>query len=94
MPTPTSAAPPGRDLLVRLSRLPRLLVPGAVLVLVVAGLAAPAWLGAPCLVVVAAFLGWLASISWPVLEPGGRMLRVLTVGLLLAAAAGRVYGIL
>jgi hypothetical protein len=75
-----------------MSRLPRLLVPGIVLLLTFAGLAAPAWVGAPCLVVVAAFLSWLAALSWPVLDPRGRTLRVLTVGLLLGAALARLYG--
>jgi hypothetical protein len=77
-----------------MSRLPRLLVPGVVLLLTVAGLAAPAWVGAVCLVLVAAFLGWLAALSWPVLDPRGRTLRVLTIGLLVAAAVGRLYGVL
>jgi hypothetical protein len=94
VPARPPASPPGHGLLLRLSRLPRLVVPGAVLVLVVAGLAAPAWVGVPCLVVVAAFLGWLATVSWPVLESGGRTLRVLTVTLLLAAAAGRSFQVL
>jgi hypothetical protein len=75
-----------------MSRLPRLLVPGIVLLLTFTGLAAPAWLGAPCLVLVAAFLGWLAALSWPVLDSRGRTLRVLTIGLLVAAAVARSYG--
>jgi len=77
-----------------MSRLPRLLVPGIVLLLTFAGLAAPVWVGAPCLVVVAAFLSWLAGLSWPVLDSRGRTLRVLTIGLLLGAAVARLYGLL
>jgi hypothetical protein len=77
-----------------MSHLPRLLVPGIVLLLTFGGLAAPAWVGAPCLVAVAAFLGWLAALSWPVLDPRGRTLRVLTIGLLLGAAVARLYGVL
>lgn len=75
-----------------MSRLPRLLVPGLVLLLTFAGLAAPARVGAPCLMLVAAFLGWLAALSWPVLDSRGRALRVLTIGLLLGAAVARLYG--
>ena len=90
----TPAPPPGRALLVRLSRLPPLLAPGIVLLLTFAGLAAPAWVGAPCLVVVAAFLSWLGALSWPILDPRGRTLRVLTVGLLLGAAVARLNGLL
>jgi hypothetical protein len=32
------------------------------------------------------FLGWLALLSWPVLTPRARALRVLAVGVVAAAA--------
>jgi hypothetical protein len=54
--------------------------------LLVTGLAVPGWPGAVALVLVAAFLGWLAALSWPRLGPGPRLLRVAAVvGLLVIA---------
>lgn len=32
-----------------------------------------------CLVVLLGALGWLASLSWPALPPGGRVVRVLAL---------------
>lgn len=81
-------------LLARLHALPRLTVPALVLVLTVAGLMAPPVIGVACLVVLAAFLGWLASLGWPRLDPTGRLLRVLVVGLLVGAAIARATGTL
>src|SRR5215831_18043208 len=51
--------------LVLLHQMPVWLVPVIVAGLLVLGLAARGWLGAAALVIVAAFLGWLASLSWP-----------------------------
>jgi hypothetical protein len=81
-------------LLARLHALPRLTVPAIVLVLTVAGLLAPPLIGAPCLVVLAVFLGWLASLAWPRLDSTGRLLRALVVGLLVGAAIARATGAL
>jgi hypothetical protein len=87
-------SPPTRSqlLLARLHALPRLTVPAIVLVLTVAGLLAPPAIGAPCLVILAVFLGWLASLAWPRLDTGGRLVRALVVGLLAGAAIARATG--
>ena len=62
------------------------LVPLVLAGLLVTGLAVPGWLGALALVLVAAFLGWLAALSWPRLGPATRLLRVAAiVGLLVIA---------
>jgi hypothetical protein len=45
----------------------------------VTGLAVPGWVGAAALVLVAAFLGWLAALSWPALDQNGRLLRLAAV---------------
>ena len=78
--------------LARLHTLPRLTVPALVLVLTVAGLLAPPAIGVPCLVILATFLGWLASLAWPKLDPTGRLLRALVVGMLVGAAIARATG--
>jgi hypothetical protein len=72
--------------LVLLHQLPVWAVPLVLTGLLVTGLAVPGWLGAVALVLVAAFLGWLAALSWPRLGPGTRLLRVAAVvGLLVVA---------
>jgi hypothetical protein len=94
VPSPPPARTRSQALLLRLSRLPRLVVPAAVLALTLAGLTAPPLVGALCLLLVAAFLAWLASLAWSAVAPGGRMLRTLTVGLLVGAAVARGVGAL
>jgi hypothetical protein len=79
-------------LLARLHTLPRLTIPAVVLVLTIAGLMAPPAVGVPCLVILALFLGWLASLAWPRLDTSGRLLRALVVGLLVGAAIARATG--
>jgi hypothetical protein len=72
--------------LVVLHQLPVWVVPLVLAGLLVTGLAVPGWAGAVALVLVAAFLGWLAALSWPRLGPGLRLLRVAAVvGLLVIA---------
>jgi hypothetical protein len=53
----------------------------------VTGLAVRGWIGAVALVVVAAFLGWLALVSWPRLNAAGRLGRAAAIAVLLTAAA-------
>jgi hypothetical protein len=52
----------------------------------VAGASATGWIGAVALVLVAAFIGWLASLSWPTLHTPGRLLRVAVIAALIALA--------
>jgi hypothetical protein len=72
--------------LLLLHQLPVWLIPVMLTALLVTGLAVPGWTGAVALVLVAAFLGWLAAVSWPRLAPGGRLLRVAAVACVLAVA--------
>ena len=53
----------------------------AVLALTVAGLLLENVLGGVLLLVLAAFLAWLAVLGWPSLTPVGRLLRLLVIGL-------------
>lgn len=71
-------------LLVAMSRLPRLLVPALVGVLVLTALGAPAWAGLPALALVLLFVAWLTFLSWPVIPTSGRLLRVVLLVLLAA----------
>jgi len=72
--------------LVWLHQQPVWLPPAVVAILLVVGLAVPGWLGAGALVLVAAFLGWLAVLSWPRLNRGGRLLRLASVAAVLVVA--------
>jgi hypothetical protein len=59
-------------------------VPKAVLLLAIAGLLLLALfvegvIGGICLLILAAFFAWLLLISWPVLSPIGRLMRLAVV---------------
>jgi hypothetical protein len=77
-----SAAP-----LIYLRQLPTWLPPVVLAALLVTGLAVRGWGGAVALCVVAAFLGWLAYLSWPALAARGRLGRTVVIAALLALAA-------
>ena len=75
--------------LVRLSLVPRwlfLIVLGSVLF---AGLYLDNAVGGVLLLVLALFLAWLASLGWTRVTPIGRVLRLLTVGLLVYVAVSK-----
>jgi hypothetical protein len=78
--------------LVLLHQLPVWLVPLVLAGLLVTGLAVPGWPGAVALVLVAAFLVWLAAVSWPRLSPGPRLLRVAVVAVLFVTAGIKAVG--
>lgn len=69
-----------------LSQLPRWLPPVTVAAVFIAGLAVRGWVGAALILVVAAFVAWLATLSWPALGTQGRTLRVLAVAALTGLA--------
>ena len=69
---------------------PRFLLPGLVVVLLVAGLAAPLAYGLPLLGVLLLLLVWLSYLSWPALDAHPRRLRVAVVAMVVLAAVQRV----
>jgi hypothetical protein len=73
--------------LVYLRHLPRWLPPVVLGALMVAGLAVRGWGGAVALCVLAAFLSWLAFLSWPTLAGRGRLGRTVVIAALLGLAA-------
>jgi hypothetical protein len=77
-------------LLLWLSSRPRLFVPVLSAVLLLGGLFAPPGFGVPLLLLLAAFIGWLSYLSWPVVTGFQRVLRLATLGLVLAAVAGKL----
>lgn len=76
-----SAAP-----LALLYQLPRWVLPIVLAGLLVAGLALGGVAGAAIILVLTAFLGWLAYLSWPSVGGQARLLRV-AAGLVLVAIA-------
>lgn len=77
-------------LLLWLSSRSKVLLPALVVVLLVAGLAAPATYGAPLLLLLALVLLWLSYLSWPALDGRARALRTGVLLLVLAVALQRV----
>ena len=73
-----------------LSSRPRFFVPLLSAVLLIGGLFAPPGLGVPLLLLLVAFVGWLSYLSWPVVTGVQRLLRLATMGLVLAAVAGKL----
>ena len=90
--TRVKVAEHSRGLLVRLSQLPPIVVPALTLVLMLVGLLAPLYAAIPALVLVAAFVLWLAYISWPALDTGGRVLRLVMIAAIAVALVGRIIG--
>jgi hypothetical protein len=75
--------------LVLLTQQHKLVVPLVSLLLLIGGLALPPLPGVVCLLVLAAFIGWLTYLSWPAIVPPARAVRVGTLALVLVAAASR-----
>lgn len=76
--------------LVWLSTLPRFVLPIASVALLITGLAAPAAVGVPAMLLVIVLIAWLTYVSWPAVQGVQRLLRLGVVGLLLAALLGRL----
>ncbi|MFI0431790.1 MAG: DUF6703 family protein [Candidatus Nanopelagicales bacterium] len=75
-----------------LHRLPRWLIPVIMGALLLLGLAVPGnWAGI-FIVLVGLFLAWLLALSWPVITPGSRALRLGVTIVVLAAGIARMFG--
>lgn len=80
-----------RPVLVRLSSMPKPLLPLATVLLVAVGLFAPLLIALPALALVFLFFLWIAYLSWPVVTTGGKAMRGMMVGLVIAMAASRFW---
>lgn len=67
-----------------------MLLPLLAAALLIGGLASPPPIGAPLLVLLLLLVAWLTYLSWPVLGTAQQVLRAATIGLVIAAAAGRL----
>lgn len=73
-----------------LRSLPRWVPAAVVAVVFLAGLVLPGAAGGVVLLAVAALLGWLLVLSWPALAPSGRVVRGLTIVVLMLLAGLQV----
>lgn len=71
------------------TQVPKWAAPAVLVVLLLTGFAVNNWLGGVAVLPVLAFVGWLAYLSWPSLDVGGRLLRVVMLVFLLVLAADR-----
>lgn len=79
--------------LAALHRMPRWLIPVIMGVLMLLGLfIEAAWAGI-FFVLVAAFLGWLLALSWPVITQGSKMFRLLVILVVGGVGIMRLLGI-
>jgi hypothetical protein len=107
-PRPTAAPQPAREIsayrrtleifsagpLAVLNNLPGWLVPVVLGIFLVAGLAWQSPWSSVFLVVVGLFLLWLLLLAWPILDTKGRLMRVVVVALVFAAAVLRTMSLL
>lgn len=95
-PQPPSGRQKFEDLsrgpLTTLNRLPRAVVVIGLAALLVAGMLTPPSIGFVLLLILALFLAWLVALAWPALDGKSRVIRVVTVGLVLGAAFLRASG--
>lgn len=81
--------------LVTLHSLPRWLVPVALAILLFVGLLLSGpwgWLGALFLIVIGLFVTWLTALSWPILTPSSRAVRVVVAVVLFGLAILKALG--
>jgi hypothetical protein len=81
-----------RPLLVRLTNLPRLLIPLGTVLLIGLAMLAPLPVGLAALAVVALFILWIAYLAWPAITAGGRVARLVVLALVLLVAVARITG--
>lgn len=78
-----------RPTLVRLTALPRATVPVATVALFTIAILAPVGVALVAVVLIGLFLLWLTFLAWPALGVGGKLMRVVMVGLVVVLALTR-----
>lgn len=78
-----------RPLLVRLTALPKQAVPLVSIALFAVAILAPPPVAVAALVVIGLFLIWLTFLAWPAIGAGGRLMRVVMVGLVVVVGLTR-----
>ena len=78
-----------RPALVRLTALPKQAVPLVTVALFAVAVLAPAPVALVALVLIGLFLVWLTFLAWPALSVGGKLMRLVMVGLVVVLGATR-----
>ena len=78
--------------LTTLHRMPRWVLPVVLAAVLLLGLALPSRWAGLLLLLLAAFLGWLLALAWPLVDARGRLLRSLVVLALLVVGVLRLVG--
>jgi hypothetical protein len=78
-----------RPALVRLTALPKQAVPLVTVALFAVAVLAPAPVALVALVLIGLFLVWLTFLAWPALSAGGKLMRLVMVGLVVVLGATR-----
>jgi hypothetical protein len=79
-------------LLVRITALPRWVFVVGLTALLVGGLLLSNPIGGVLLLILATFIGWLLLLSWPVVAPKGRLLRLLVVLAVAGVGVSQIVG--
>lgn len=79
-----------RPALVRLTALPRFLIPVATLALVAVGAFAPLPVAVAAFALVFLFISWITYLSWTAVTTGGKVLRVAMLALIVVLAVTRL----
>ncbi len=79
-------------LLVRITALPRWVFVVGLTALLVGGLLLSNPIGGVLLLILATFIGWLLLLSWPVVAPKGRLLRLLVVLAVAGVGISQIVG--
>jgi hypothetical protein len=79
-----------RPFLVRLTAMPRLLVPIATLALIAVGAFAPLPVAVPAFALVFLFIAWISYLSWPAITTGGKAIRAVMLALIVIMVITRL----
>ncbi|WP_152360474.1 DUF6703 family protein [Microlunatus speluncae] len=79
-----------RPALVRLTALPRLVVPLVTLALVAVGAFAPLPIAIPAFVLVFLFIAWISYLSWPAVTTSGKIIRAIMLVLIIILTITRL----
>lgn len=78
-----------RPALVRLTALPRFVIPLVTLALVAVGAFAPMPIAIPAFALVFGFVSWISYLSWPAISGGGKAIRAIMLVLIVILAVTR-----
>jgi hypothetical protein len=73
--------------------LPRIVVSALVVLVMVVGLVGPPAIALLAFAILVVFIGWLAYLAWPSLDPRGKVIRALMLVLVIGFAGVQLSGL-